>query len=323
MIIVTGAAGFIGCNIMKGLNKAGYNNILAVDELTDGRRFVNLASADIADYQDSEDFLARIQSRKPFAEKIEAIFHEGACSVTTEWNGRYMMRNNYDYSKHLLHYCVEEKIPFLYASSAAVYGASTVFDDTALQQSPINVYGYSKWQFDCYVRRQVFHSPVVGFRYFNVYGPHEQHKASMASVAFHFMNQLNSGDEVKLFAGTDGYADGEQLRDFIYVDDIVKVNLWFLEKAKKEPNLRGIFNVGTGKARAFNDIARTLIQLKGRGKIRYVPFPDHLKGAYQSYTQADLTSLRRAGYNLPFTSLEDGLEQYYRYFHRNECPVAV
>lgn len=313
MIVVTGAAGFIGCNIIKGLNKAGYNNILAVDELTDGRKFQNLAAVDIADYLDHEDFLSRIQAGKAFAEKIDGVFHQGACSVTTEWNGRYMMRNNYEYSKQVLHYCLQEKIPFLYASSAAVYGAATVFDDNATVQSPINVYGYSKWQFDCYVRRQIIKSPVVGFRYFNVYGPHEQHKGSMASVAFHFMNQLNSGDEVKLFAGTDGYADGEQLRDFIYVDDIVKVNLWFFEQAKKQMDLRGIYNVGTGQARTFNDIARTLIRLKGKGKISYVPFPEHLKGAYQSFTQADLTSLRGAGYHLPFTSLEDGLEQYYLY----------
>lgn len=313
MIVVTGAAGFIGCNIIKGLNKAGYHNILAVDELTDGRKFENLAAVDIADYLDYEDFLNRIQAGKAFAEKIDGVFHQGACSVTTEWNGRYMMRNNYEYSKHVLHYCLQEKIPFLYASSAAVYGAATVFDDSATVQLPINVYGYSKWQFDCYVRRQIIKSPVVGFRYFNVYGPHEQHKGSMASVAFHFMNQLNSGDEVKLFAGTDGYADGEQLRDFIYVDDVVKVNLWFFEQAKKQMDLRGIYNVGTGQARTFNDIARTLIRLKAKGKISYVPFPEHLKGAYQSFTQADLTSLRGAGYHLPFTSLEDGLEQYYRY----------
>lgn len=320
MIIVTGAAGFIGSNLIKGLNAAGYNNILAVDELTDGHKFQNLAAVNCADYQDCEDFLAKIQAKTAFPEKIDAIFHLGACSVTTEWNGRYMMRNNYDYSKHLLHYCLDEKIPFIYASSAAVYGASTVFDDRAPRQLPINVYGYSKWQFDCYVLRQSVRSPVIGFRYFNVYGPHEQHKGSMASVAFHFMNQLNAGDEVKLFAGTDGYADGEQVRDFIFVDDVVKVNLWFFEKAKTQANLQGIFNVGTGKARTFNDIARTLIRLKGRGQIRYMPFPEHLKGAYQSFTQADISSLRGIGYAEPFTSLEAGLEQYYRHFHGIKQP---
>ncbi len=319
MIVVTGAAGFIGCNIIKGLNKAGYQNILAVDDLTDGRKFQNLAAVTIADYIDCEDFLVQIQARKPFAEKITGIFHQGACSVTTEWNGRYMMRNNYDYSKYLLHYCIEGSIPFLYASSAAVYGAATVFDDTAAVQYPINVYGYSKWQFDCYVRRQKMNSPVIGFRYFNVYGPHEQHKGSMASVAFHFMNQLKDGDEVKLFAGTDGYGDGEQLRDFVFVDDVVKVNLWFYQKAKNHWDLNGIFNLGSGKARTFNDVAQILTRLKGRGEIAYIPFPAHLKGVYQNFTQADLTSLRRAGYHLPFTSLEDGLEQYYKFI--NNKPV--
>jgi len=319
MIIVTGAAGFIGSNIIKGLNAIGQDRILAVDDLTDGHKFKNLAAVSYFDYQDYEDFLARIQSRSAFPEKIEAVFHEGACAVTTEWNGRYMMRNNYEYSKQLLHYCLEAKIPFIYASSAAVYGASTVFDDRAPVQLPINVYGYSKWQFDRYVLHQSIQSQVVGLRYFNVYGPHEQHKGSMASVAFHLMNQLNAGDEVKLFVGTDGYADGEQVRDFIFVDDVVKVNLWFLMNHQA----RGIFNVGTGQARSFNDLAKTLIRLKGRGAIRYIPFPDHLKGAYQSFTQADLRSLRAIGYNQPFTRLEDGLEQYYNAFHEIPAPAPA
>lgn len=316
MIVVTGAAGFIGSNIIKGLNAAGYDNILAVDELTDGHKFKNLAAVHYMDYQDCEDFLEKIKEKSAFSEKIEAIFHQGACSTTTEWNGRYMMRNNYDYSKQLLHYCLEGKIPFIYASSAAVYGASTVFDDRATQQLPINVYGYSKWQFDCYMRSLLaqMQSPVIGMRYFNVYGPHEQHKGTMASVAFHFMNQLNASGEVKLFVGMEGYADGEQLRDFVFVDDIVKVNLWFFEKAKKLPDLRGIFNVGTGQACTFNAVAKTLIRLKGKGKICYVPFPEHLKGVYQSYTQADISSLRQIGYHEPFTALEEGLERYYRYY---------
>lgn len=322
MIIVTGAAGFIGSNIIKGLNAAGHTRILAVDELTDGHKFQNLTAVNILDYQDCEDFLARIQTKSAFPEPIEAIFHQGACSVTTEWNGRYMMRNNYDYSKHLLHYCLDAKIPFIYASSAAVYGASTVFDDRAARQLPINVYGYSKWQFDRYVLQQNIQSQVVGLRYFNVYGPHEQHKGAMASVAFHFMNQLNANNEVKLFAGIDGYADGEQLRDFIFVDDVVKVNLWFLTHSHL-PQARGIFNVGAGQARTFNDIAKILIKLRGSGKIRYIPFPDHLKGAYQSFTQADLSSLRRIGYHQPFTSLENGLEQYYCAFNKISVSTAL
>lgn len=314
MIVVTGGAGFIGSNLIKGLNAAGYDNILAVDELTDGHKFKNLAAVNCLDYQDCMDFLTKIQNRHVFAENIEAIFHLGACSVTTEWNGSYMMRNNYEYSKHLLHYSLDNKIPFIYASSAAVYGAATVFDDRALKQLPINVYGYSKWLFDCYVRRQRIESQVVGLRYFNVYGPHEQHKGSMASVAFHFINQLNSHGEVKLFTGTDGYPDGGQLRDFIFIDDVVKVNLWFLGQSH-QPHARGIFNVGTGQARTFNDIARILIRLKNSGRISYIPFPEHLKGAYQSFTQADIRSLRDIGYQEPFTTLEEGLERYYHYFN--------
>ncbi len=319
MIIVTGAAGFIGSNIIKGLNSAGYTNILAVDDLTDGHKFVNLAAGKVADYQDYEDFIAKIQAGPAsFAEPITCIFHHGACSVTTEWNGRYMMRNNYDYSKYLLHYCLAAKIPFIYASSAAVYGNSTVFDEQATEQLPINVYGYSKWQFDRYMLQHLptAQSQVVGLRYFNVYGPQEQHKGTMASVAFHFMNQLRENNEVKLFAGDDSYGDGEQLRDFVFVDDVVKVNLWFLQN----PQQSGIFNVGTGQARTFNALARALIGLYGQGQIRYVPFPAHLKGAYQNYTQADISKLRRAGYQQPFTSLEEGLK---RYFHTTLKPKAA
>lgn len=310
MIVVTGAAGFIGSNLIKGLNAAGLENILAVDDLTDGRKFQNLATVRCLDYLDCEDFLTKLSSPSAFPEKIEAVFHQGACSATTEWNGRYLMRNNYEYSKQLLHYCVENKIPFIYASSAAVYGADTVFDDNASAQTPLNVYGYSKWLFDCYMLRQAIDSQVVGLRYFNVYGPHEQHKGSMASVAFQLMNQLNSGDEVKLFAGTQGYGNGEQLRDFIFIDDVVNVNLWFF-KNKHLPAARGVFNVGSGKARTFNDLAKTLIRLYGRGRIAYVPFPEHLTGVYQNFTQADITKLRSAGYDQAFTSLEEGLQRYF------------
>ncbi|HYF98395.1 MAG TPA: ADP-glyceromanno-heptose 6-epimerase [Coxiellaceae bacterium] len=312
MIVVTGGAGFIGSNIVKGLNAQGRSDILIVDDLTDGKKFANFANYKICDYQDYQDFLTQIKEDRPFRQPIEAIFHEGACSTTTEWDGRYMMRNNYDYSKELLHYCVNKKISFIYASSAAVYGAREVFDDSSREQKPLNVYGYSKWQFDQYVLDLMpsFKSRVVGLRYFNVYGPHEQHKASMASVAFHLTNQLRAHNKLKLFMGSGGYGDGEQLRDFIYVDDIVKVNLWFLNDPKARS---GIYNVGTGQARSFNDVARTLIHLHGGGEIEYIPFPDKLKGSYQSFTEADISSLRRAGYEEKFTSLEEGLRHYYHW----------
>lgn len=312
MIVVTGAAGFVGCNIIQGLNKRGITNILAVDDLTDGHKFKNLAVCDYMDYMDYEDFLKAIHSNSSFAEPIEALFHEGACSATTEWNGRYMMKNNYDYSKQLLHYCLGRHIPFLYASSAAVYGETQDFNDDDWKQRPLNVYGYSKWKFDQYVRPYLESttSQIVGFRYFNVYGPYEQHKGSMASVAFHLMNQLRDTGIVKLFEGSHGCAAGDQKRDFVFIDDVVAVNLWFLE----HPEKRGIFNLGTGEARAFNVIAHTLLKLNGSGRLEYVAFPEHLKNAYQAYTRANISSLRQAGYAADFTSLEIGVEAYFRWY---------
>ena len=313
MFIVTGGAGFIGSNIVKGLNKKGYNDILVVDDLTDGKKYRNLVTCDIADYLDYQDFQQQLLQNRLFSRPVRAIFHAGACSVTTEWNGRYMMQNNYEYSKQLLHYCHEHKISFIYASSAAVYGGgNTQFTESSLQEVPLNVYGYSKWLFDQYVLRMKpqLNSQVVGLRYFNVFGPNENHKGSMASVAYHFMNQLRDNGIVKLFAGTDGYADGEQRRDFVYVDDVVNVNLWMMEN----PQVSGIFNVGTGQSRSFNAIAKALIAAHGAGKIEYVPFPAHLKGAYQSFTEAKIELLRKAGYTASFHTLEEALNKYYQWF---------
>lgn len=309
MIIVTGAAGFIGSNLLNGLNKASRTDVIVVDDLTDGRKFQNLAISKYADYLDYEDFLNRIIAGQSFSHSIEAVFHEGACVVTTEWDGHYMMRNNYECSKHLLHYCAKRKIPFIYASSAAVYGGNRQFEETSDNEIPLNIYGYSKWIFDQYYLQQCeqINSQVVGLRYFNVYGPHEQHKGSMASVAFHLMNQLRETGVVRLFEGFDGYPDGGQLRDFISVEDVVKVNLWFMENHDKS----GIFNVGTGKARTFNTLAKILIELNDKGKIEYIPFPRKLKGAYQSFTQANITKLRNSGYSEEFLTLEEGLRHYF------------
>jgi ADP-L-glycero-D-manno-heptose 6-epimerase len=219
-----------------------------------------------------------------------------------------MMQNNYDYSKVLLHHCLDHGIPYIYASSAAVYGASTTFAETLENEKPLNVYGYSKLQFDRYVRRVAAApaSQVVGLRYFNVYGPREQHKGSMASVTYHFNNQLRDDGELRLFEGSGGYGDGEQLRDFVYVDDVCAVNTWFLE----HPEVSGIFNTGTGRAQTFNDVANAVLDWHGSGKIRYIPFPEHLVGAYQSYTQADLALLRAAGCDVEFRPVEDGVRLY-------------
>lgn len=309
MIIVTGAAGFIGSHILQQLNGKGIQNILAVDDLTDGHKYRNLANSKFSDYIDYQDFLALIQKNADFGEKIEAIFHQGACSDTTEWNGRYMMQNNYEYSKILFHYCIDRKIPFIYASSAAVYGKKIEFLENDWNQMPLNVYGYSKWQFDQYVFPYLsdVKSPVVGLRYFNVYGPNESHKGRMASVAFHFMNQLKEHGVVRLFEGSHGYENGDHERDFIYVGDVARVNLWFLER----PQHRGIFNVGTGRARTFNDVARILIKLHGEGKIEYIPFPKDLMNAYQAFTRADLSALHAIGYDQEFVSLEEGLAEYF------------
>lgn len=308
MIIVTGGAGFIGSNIVLSLNQRGIKDILVVDDLTDGTKFTHLTKCEIMDYMDKEDFLQRIKQRQSFAQPIQAIFHEGACSTTTEWDGRFMMQNNYEYSKEVLHYCLEKQIPLMYASSAAVYGDGKIFEESLEFEGPLNVYGYSKFLFDQYVRRilPTAKSQIAGFRYFNVYGPNEQHKGSMASVAYHLHQQLPKTGIVKLFEGCDGYGNGEQRRDFVFIDDVVSVNLWFLDN----PTKSGIFNVGTGKSQSFKDVANAVIAFHGKGEIEYIPFPDHLKGRYQSFTQANINALRKMGYDKPFKTVEEGVAAY-------------
>ena len=308
MIIVTGGAGMVGSNLIKALNEKGHTDILVVDHLKNGKKFSNLVDLKISDYMDRDDFLAQIMSGEEFG-LIEAVFHQGACSATTEWDGKYMMLNNYEYSKELLHYCLDREIPFLYASSAATYGdRSEQFIEEPEYEGALNVYGYSKQLFDNYVRRlwadAEAHgeslSQITGFRYFNVYGPRENHKASMASVAFHLNNQMRAGENPKLFSGSAHFK-----RDFIYVGDACKVNLWFMENRAS-----GIFNCGTGRAESFDAIANAVIQHYGRGKVETIPFPEHLKGAYQEFTQADLTKLRAAGCDVEFKTVSDGVAEY-------------
>lgn len=308
MIVVTGGAGFIGSNLVVALNQRGMSDILVVDDLSDGRKYRNIVDCNIRDYRDKDDFLNEIINGKINPKDIQAVFHQGACSSTTEWDGRMMMHNNYEYTKTLMHFCLQNRIQFIYASSAAVYGANQRFTEDPSNESPLNVYGYSKYQFDRYRRRVLpaDHSQVVGLRYFNVYGPREQHKGSMASVAFHFNNQVKEQGKVKLFAGTDGYGDGEQRRDFVFVDDVVAVNLWFLDNPKQS----GIFNVGTGRSQTFNEVANAVLAWHGRGEIEYVPFPDHLKGCYQSFTEADISALRKAGYQQEFHDVAAGVKKY-------------
>ena len=225
------------------------------------------------------------------------------------------MENNYGYSKMLLHYCLERKIPFFYASSAAIYGDGSVFIEDPKNENPINIYGYSKYLFDQYVRRHEssFESQVVGFRYFNVYGPKEQHKGSMASVAFHFNNQIEAGENPKLFEGSGGFDNGEQRRDFIFVGDVVKVNLWMMA----HPDVSGIFNIGTGNSQSFNEVANSVINYHGKGEINYIPFPDELKDNYQSFTEADLTKLRTTGFDGSFKTVQEGVKEYMQWLHRS------
>lgn len=314
MYIVTGGAGFIGSNMVKALNQRGITDILVVDNLKNGVKFRNLADCDIKDYVDRLDFIERVRAGQDFG-PVEAVIHEGACSSTTEWDGEFVMKNNFEYSKTLLHWCAQMGSAYIYASSASVYGMGPVFREDRPHERPLNMYAYSKFQFDQYLRQvgRDIKSQVVGLRYFNVYGPREQHKGSMASVAFHFHHQILRGENVRLFEGTDGYANGEQQRDFVFVEDTVNVKLWLLD----HPQVSGIFNVGTGRAQSFNDVARAVIAYHGRGEIEYIPFPEHLQGRYQSYTQADISALRQAGYSAPFLSVEEGVPRYLAWLEDN------
>jgi ADP-L-glycero-D-manno-heptose 6-epimerase len=313
MIIVTGGAGFIGSNIVAGLNGAGHDDIIVVDDLSDGTKFVNIADLKVADYFDKDDFLTCLEAGDKIP-RPTAIFHQGACSDTTEWDGRIMLGDNYDYSKRLLNYSLEHKIPFLYASSASVYGDGTVFQEDPVNERTLNLYAYSKLLFDQYVRRCLpdAASQIVGLRYFNVYGPREQHKGKMASVAYHFDGQVRESGTVRLFEGCGKYGNGEQRRDFVYVADVTAVNLWLHEN----PQVSGIFNLGTGKSQTFNDVANAVINFHKRGKIEYIPFPVELEGRYQSFTQADISALRAAGYEESFRSVEEGVSDYLDWLHR-------
>lgn len=306
MIVVTGGAGFIGSNIVRGLNKQGIKDILVVDDLTDGTKFANLVDLDIVDYIDKDEFVISDKISKSF--EIEAIFHQGACSSTTEWNGKFMMENNYNYSKILLDYCLEKSIPFLYASSAATYGGRTNnFIEERAYEKPLNVYGYSKFLFDQYVRQKLPHakSQVCGFRYFNVYGPHENHKGNMASVAFHLNTQIKNGEKPKLFKGSENFK-----RDFIYVDDVVDVNLWFWKN-----KISGIFNCGTGRAESFQSVANAVLNYHQTNEIDYIPFPAHLQGHYQTFTQADLTKFRQTGCPIEFKTVSEGTSEYMKWLN--------
>ncbi len=306
MIIVTGGAGFIGSNLVKALNQNGEDDILVVDDLTVGKKFANLASAHIADYVQQDDFRRRLTAGESFG-PVKAVFHQGACSDTTEWNGELMLDLNFAASKEVFTWCQSHAVPLIYASSAAVYGAGQHFSEDEENLAPLNIYGWSKLLFDRWVARQRgdLAARVVGFRYFNVYGPGEGHKGRMASVIHHFRKQVADSGTVHLFGASHGCGDGEHRRDFIYVGDVVKANLWALDSDAAS----GLYNVGTGTARTFNDVARAVIAWHGSGTIEYIPMPDDLTAAYQAFTQAEVDHLRAAGFADAFTPVEDGVKR--------------
>jgi ADP-L-glycero-D-manno-heptose 6-epimerase len=320
--ILTGGAGFIGSNILRGLNAQGITQIIVVDNLEKADKFKNLVGCEFTDYLDKRDFLARLEAGE-FNGVVDALLHQGACSDTLATDGRYVMDNNYRYSLALLDFCLDEDVQLIYASSAAVYGGSAVFRESPEFEKPLNVYGYSKYLFDQAVRRKLpdASAQIAGFRYFNVYGLNEDHKGRMASVAWHFFNQYRTSGRVKLFEGSGGYADGEQRRDFVSVEDVVKITLDFLA----HPERSGVWNLGTGRPQTFNEVAEATInavrrtrgepeldvaRMKVQGLIEYIPFPDALKGKYQHFTQADIGALREAGYGAPLLAVGEGVARY-------------
>ena len=324
-VVVTGAAGMIGSNIVHGLNAIGVDDVIAVDDLTDGPKYRNLLGAQLSDYFDRSEFYGRF-AHGDFG-KVDVVLHQGACSDTMEHNGKFMLDNNYRCSKDLLDACQRQGTRLLYASSAATYGGSASFREEAEFEQPLNVYGYSKLLFDNVVRRMLPSArsgktaQVAGFRYFNVYGPREQHKGRMASVAFHHFNQFRETGKVKLFGEYGGYAAGAQSRDFVFVDDVVAVNLWFLQ----HPAQSGIFNLGSGRAQPFNDVALATVNasralageaalplsdLVQQGLVEYIGFPPALVGKYQCFTQADLAALRATGCPHAFVDVAAGVQRY-------------
>ena len=322
MYIVTGGAGFIGSNLVHELNAHGISDILIVDNLADSRKLVNLHGARFVDYMDKREFRRAITEGTLGVAHVNAIFHQGACSNTLVDDGVYMMDNNFSYSKDVLHYAIQQDTPLIYASTAAVYGLSGPghFTPVLENEKPLNVYGFSKLAFDHYVRDQFAQNnipiTVVGLRYFNVYGPREEHKGRMASVIHHFSKQIKETGKIRLFQGSGGYRDGEQRRDFVFVRDLARLNLYFAQvgtyaapEGKTKKKYHTVVNAGSGQARTFNAVAKALMAVHGEAKIEYMPFPEDLNTRYQHFTEADLTALRETGCDLAMTKLEDGVRE--------------
>ncbi len=317
MILVTGGAGFVGSNLIRELNRQGETNILLVDDLTIGQKSKNLRNCVVSDYEDKDTFIDLLQSG--CYDPIKIVFHLGACSDTTEWDGRHMMRENFTFSRELHKFCASRGVPFVYASSAAVYGGCSptdgqsskkdIFIENPINERPLNVYGYSKLMFDQYVRANMQErvNLVIGLRYFNVYGPGEAHKGSMASVIYNFDRQLKSTGALNIFGASHGYSEGEHERDFVHVSDAVDMTLW---AAKLKPAASGIYNCGTGVARTFNELARLVVDFHKKGEIKYIDLPSELTDSYQPYTKASMTRSKNVGYSRSFKSMESGVKEY-------------
>ncbi|KAJ5154975.1 NAD-dependent epimerase/dehydratase [Penicillium coprophilum] len=317
MIVVTGGAGFVGSNIIKELNNRGVTNIVVVDDMTDGSKFRNLVTCKVADYIDAAAFRESIRT-KTFHHRPRVIFHYGAISSITETNGKKMLDANFTYSKELFQWCKNQGVRFIYASSAAVYGNKTTFIEGNAQEAPLNVYGYSKLLFDEYViKNSDARSPqCAGLRLFNVYGPGEQHRDAVPSTVYQFYEKRKSYKAIELFGEYAGVEAGQQKRDFVHVEDVARLNCWFLD----HPEVSGIYNVGTGIASSFHDVAMEVAKHFGNpeGYIKFVPFPAELKGRYQSFTCADISKLRRAGSVLRFRSIKEGIKDYMEWLENNE-----
>ncbi len=320
MIIVTGAAGMIGSAMVWKLNEMGRNDIIVVDKLRTEEKWLNLRKRDYADWVDRDELFNWL-ANPANAGKITGVVHMGACSATTERDGDFLMENNYGYSKKLWDFCAVRQIPYVYASSAATYGAGELGynDDVTPEElkklQPLNKYGYSKKIFDDWAFKQsIAPKQWCGLKFFNVYGPQEYHKGRMASMVFHTFNQYRDNGGVKLFKShKEGFKDGEQLRDFVYLKDVVDV-MYFLLTEKVES---GVYNIGTGEARSFLDLSMATMraasnnpELKVEDVVEFIPMPEDLRGRYQYFTQASMEKLKRTGYTKKFTSLEEGVKDY-------------
>jgi len=322
MYIVTGGAGFIGSNLVHELNSHGIADILIVDNFANSRKLLNLHGAQFVDYMDKREFRRALSQKALQIPDLKAIFHQGACVDTLVDDGVYMMDNNLTCSKEVLEYAIEEGAPLVYASTAAVYGLSgpNHFAPTLENEKPLNIYGFSKLAFDRYVRQRIARESlpitVIGLRYFNVYGPREEHKGRMASVIHHFSKQIRENGKVRLFEGSGGYGNGEQRRDFVFVRDLARLNMFFAqvgpyapESDKSVKTYQAVVNAGSGRGRSFNEVAKALMLAHGKAEIEYVQFPADLQGRYQHFTEADLTGLRQTGCDLELTQLEDGIQE--------------